>query len=231
MDRPRSLPSDCGGFERVSVLSLPYCLIGLPLPSFLKIFVLSIGYKFARKLLFRWVATYLTEAAMRYGRTFFLAVALVLGTIGSVLADTEGSLGNGMASVMNAETADTATVETFNLGGEWEYHEDMGATRMALDTKGNGTYVWQNGHVTTTSVSGRRWQGKWMQEGNDREGGFEVVLSSDGTEAEGKWWYTRIGTYHLAPREKGGECWLTRLSTASVDVAVGTLQADSRTDK
>jgi hypothetical protein len=170
------------------------------------------------------------EAAMKYGLTVFLAGALVLGTIGSVLG-AEKPLGNEIAGVMSAETADSAMVETFDLGGEWEYHEDLGATRMALDTKGNGTYAWQNGHVTTTSLSGRLWQGKWMQEGNDREGEFEVVLSSDGREAEGKWWYTRIGTYHLAPREKGGECWLTRLSTAMDRGAVGTLQADNRTDK
>ena len=159
---------------------------------------------------------------MKYGATLVLAGALVLGTIGNVLADT---------AVISAPTAETTTVETLDLGGEWEYHEDLGTTKMALDSQGNGTYAWQNGHVTTISLSGRRWEGKWLQEGNDREGGFEVVFSSDGTEAEGKWWYTRVGTHHLAPREKGGECWLTRLSTVSAGSPVGILQADSRTDK
>jgi hypothetical protein len=205
-------------------------LIGCDQPFIPEIPNLSVSYGFARKLLFSRVEL-LNGGTMKYGWTLFLAGALVLGTTGGVFAETDGALEKGMATVISAGTADTTTVETLPLAGEWEYHEDLGKTRMALDTKGNGTYAWQNGHVTTISISGRRWEGQWFQEGNDREGGFEVVLSSDGTEAEGKWWYTRIGTYHLAPREKGGECWLTRLSTASADSPVGVLQADNRTEK
>jgi hypothetical protein len=48
--------------------------------------------------------------------------------------------------------------------------------------------------------------------GNDREGVFEVMLSPDETEAEGTWWYTRIGTINIPAGEKGGSCRLERLS-------------------
>jgi len=105
----------------------------------------------------------------------------------------------------NGSAAYAVTAKPF-LGGEWEYHEDAGATRIALDENGNGSYPWQNGHIVTTSLSGRRWEGHWYQEGNDREGDFEVQLSEDATETEGTWWYTRVGTHILPSREKGGDC-------------------------
>ena len=38
-----------------------------------------------------------------------------------------------------------------------------------------------------------------------REGGFEVLLSEDGTQAKGIWWYSRVGTQkNIPPREHGG---------------------------
>jgi hypothetical protein len=103
-----------------------------------------------------------------------------------------------------------------DLRGEWEFQDEGAAQRVALDEKGNGSYTWQNGHIVTTSVSGGRWEGIWYQEGNDREGGFEVLLSDDGGEAEGTWWYTRIGTRNIPPREQGGSFRFKRLSPATL---------------
>ena len=49
--------------------------------------------------------------------------------------------------------------------------------------------------------------------GNDREGGFEVLLSEDGTQAKGVWWYLRVGTQkNIPPREHGGTYTWKRLT-------------------
>ena len=106
--------------------------------------------------------------------------------------------------------------DQIDLSGEWEFQDEGAAQRVALDERGNGRYAWQNGHIVTTSVSGGRWEGNWYQEGNDREGGFEVLLSGDGGEANGTWWYTRIGTRNIPPREQGGSFRLKRLAPATL---------------
>jgi hypothetical protein len=98
-----------------------------------------------------------------------------------------------------------------DLSGDWEYDEAAVVQRITLDTQGNGVYAWQNGRIVTTSVSGDKWTGLWVQEANDREGGFEVTLSPDITEAQGTWWYTRIGSTTFAPHERGGGFHLKRL--------------------
>ena len=107
-------------------------------------------------------------------------------------------------------------MDQIDLSGEWEFQDEGTAQRIALDEKGNGSYRWQNGHIVTTSVSSGRWEGNWYQEGNDREGGFEVLLSGDGGEANGTWWYTRIGTRNIPPREQGGSFRLKRLAPAAL---------------
>ena len=107
-------------------------------------------------------------------------------------------------------------MDQIDLSGEWEFQDEGTAQRIALDEKGNGSYRWQNGHIVTTSVSSGRWEGNWYQKGNDREGGFEVLLSGDGGEASGTWWYTRIGTRNIPPREQGGSFRLKRLSPATL---------------
>lgn len=90
------------------------------------------------------------------------------------------------------------------LSGEWEISDgDLGGS-VTLDCQGTGHYEWQQGTVVTTGVQGRYWSGTWHQTGNDREGGFEVVLSDDRTKAEGRWWYSRIGEEHYTPSERGG---------------------------
>ena len=106
-----------------------------------------------------------------------------------------------------------------DLGGEWEWRDDATAQRIVLDKNGNGTYPWQNGHIVTTSVADGRWEGIWSQEGNDREGGFEVLLTPNGSDAEGSWWYTRIGARTIPAREEGGNFRMKRLSAATAHPA------------
>ena len=96
---------------------------------------------------------------------------------------------------------------TPDLSGEWDILEveDDKRYTATLDKNGNGPYTQHGGRFTTTKVAERLWQGTWRQPGNDREGGFEVLLSEDGTQANGLWWYTRVGNHtDIPPREHGG---------------------------
>ncbi|TLY35947.1 MAG: hypothetical protein E6K60_09445 [Nitrospirae bacterium] len=112
--------------------------------------------------------------------------------------------------------ASTASAGTVDLTGEWEIQEEERTYTATLDRDGNGTYTWQNGRIATTSSTDGRWEGLWTQTGNDREGGFEIQLSSDGSRAEGKWWYTRVGQTIIPPREWGGPYTWKRLTPAPV---------------
>ncbi len=94
-----------------------------------------------------------------------------------------------------------------DLSGEWEILEveDDKRYTATLDKAGNGPYTQHGGRFVTTKFSDRLWQGTWQQPGNDREGGFEVLLSEDGTQANGVWWYSRVGAQkNIPPREHGG---------------------------
>ena len=110
--------------------------------------------------------------------------------------------------------------DRIGLGGKWEITEvdDNKRYIATLDAHGNGSYTWQGGDITTTDFHDRRWQGTWKQSGNDREGGFEVVLSEDGTEAKGIWWYVRVGARdNIPPRQHGGTyLWRRLVSLPSV---------------
>lgn len=100
-----------------------------------------------------------------------------------------------------------------DLSGEWEIQEEDKSYRATLDSRGNGTYTHQEGKIVTTGVSDRLWGGIWSQKGNDREGGFEVLLSEDFTKAQGVWWYTRVGNMrNIPPRQQGGTYIFTRLT-------------------
>jgi hypothetical protein len=116
------------------------------------------------------------------------------------------------ASVRTPAPGTSPTLDGLDLGGEWEWRDDATVQRIVLDKNGNGAYPWQNGHIVTTSVSDGRWEGIWSQEGNDREGGFEVLLTGTGSDAEGTWWYTRIGTRTIPAREQGASFRMRRLS-------------------
>jgi ketosteroid isomerase-like protein len=106
-----------------------------------------------------------------------------------------------------------------DLSGEWEILEveDDKRYKATLDKAGNGPYTQHGGRFVTTRFSDRLWQGTWQQPGNDREGGFEVLLSEDGTQAKGVWWYTRVGTHaNIPPREHGGTYEWKRLTPMPV---------------
>jgi hypothetical protein len=109
----------------------------------------------------------------------------------------------------------TASVPTPDLSGEWEILEveDDKRYRATLDKAGNGPYTQHGGRFVTTQFANRLWQGTWQQPGNDREGGFELLLSEDGKEAKGVWWYTRVGDHkNIPPREHGGSYQWKRIS-------------------
>ena len=102
-----------------------------------------------------------------------------------------------------------------DLSGEWEILEveDDKRYRATLDNTGNGLYTQHGGRFVTTKYADRHWEGTWQQPGNDREGGFELLLSEDGTQAKGVWWYSRVGTQkNIPPREHGGTYLWKRLT-------------------
>jgi hypothetical protein len=78
------------------------------------------------------------------------------------------------------------------LAGEWQYEEGGVVVPLRLDRFGNGTYDFKGGRFRTDLLSAHRWTGGWTQRANDREGGFEISLSPDYSEGDGRWWYTRI---------------------------------------
>ncbi len=113
--------------------------------------------------------------------------------------------------------ADPGTVRPSltDLSGEWEILEveDDKRYKATLDKSGNGPYTQHGGRFTTTTFADRLWQGTWQQPGNDREGGFELLLSEDGMQAKGVWWYSRVGTHkNIPPREHGGTYQWKRLT-------------------
>jgi len=103
-------------------------------------------------------------------------------------------------------SANTETAVS-DVSGEWDIVEvdNDKHYKATLDKAGNGPYTQHGGRFTTTKLADRLWQGTWHQPGNDREGGFELLLSEDGMQAKGIWWYTRVGTQKNIPaREHGG---------------------------
>ncbi|BFU91874.1 MAG: hypothetical protein NTAFB01_30610 [Nitrospira sp.] len=113
------------------------------------------------------------------------------------------SMTGGSQKLVNNATAPAVP----DVSGEWDILEveDEKRYKATLDKNGNGPYSQQGGRFTTTKIENRLWQGTWHQSGNDREGGFEVLLSEDGTQAKGIWWYTRVDTRkNIPPKEHGG---------------------------
>lgn len=123
----------------------------------------------------------------------------------------------GASSLTVASTEDNSGRP--DLSGEWEILEveDDKRYTATLDKNGNGPYTQHGGQFVTTKFSDRLWQGTWHQPGNDREGGFEVLLTEDGTQAKGVWWYTRVGSHKdIPPREHGGTYEWKRLTPVPV---------------
>lgn len=112
--------------------------------------------------------------------------------------------------VSNAQLSSTP-----DLSGEWDILEveDDKRYKATLDKAGNGPYTQHGGRFVTTKYADRLWQGTWQQPGNDREGEFELLLSEDGTQAKGVWWYSRVGSQkNIPPREHGGTYQWKRLT-------------------
>lgn len=113
-------------------------------------------------------------------------------------------------------TSSTVQPGVPDLSGEWDILEveDDKRYKATLDKAGNGPYTQHGGRFVTTKYADRLWQGTWQQPGNDREGGFELLLSEDGTQAKGVWWYSRVGTQkNIPPREHGGTYVWKRITT------------------
>ena len=118
-------------------------------------------------------------------------------------------LGGPLASPAGAAGSQklVSTASMPDVSGEWDILEveDEKRYKATLDKSGNGPYTQQGGRFVTTKIENHLWQGTWHQPGNDREGGFEVLLSEDGKEAKGIWWYTRVDTRkNIPPKEHGG---------------------------
>ena len=95
-------------------------------------------------------------------------------------------------------------IERSDLSSHWEFQEEERSYTAAFVKNGDGSYNWQNGKMVTTQFADRLWLGTWYQTGNDREGGFEVLVSEDGNKAEGVWWYTRVGDKKNIPQKEWG---------------------------
>ena len=122
-------------------------------------------------------------------------------------AQMNGPLASPSTESSHRATGNAEPLTELNLSGEWEILEveDDKRYKATFDKNGNGPYTQHNGRFTTSHITNRLWQGTWHQPGNDREGGFEVLLSEDGTQAKGIWWYSRVGKQNnIPPREHGG---------------------------
>jgi hypothetical protein len=98
-----------------------------------------------------------------------------------------------------------------DLAGLWEYGDHTGSYPITLNAEGIGPYEWEEGRFETIALQEGLWTGVWIQEGNDREGGFELTFSENADVAQGEWWYTRIGKDH-DPLQPGGRFTMTRSS-------------------
>lgn len=107
------------------------------------------------------------------------------------------------------------------LAGTWEYEEGGLVVTLTLDEEGNGDYAYKGGRFETGALWDHTWTGRWAQLENDREGGFEVKLSPDYSEGDGRWWYTRIEN-DTTPSKSGGRFKVNR-------VVPGTEVADGQT--
>ncbi len=134
---------------------------------------------------------------------------MMVGMIAAFLAGCHLSMPHEIQSGIANATGDPGPV--LILAGEWEYEDSGIVQTLRLDRQGNGRYPWKGGRFLTASLIGQSWTGSWQQRENDREGGFEIVLTPDYSEGEGRWWYTRIEDDH-APTRPGGAFTVRRAS-------------------
>ena len=149
-----------------------------------------------------------------------LVLALILLGLGSFSSGNTANAQPASSEILASPPHPTPKPSNLkDLSGLWEIQEDDKTYQATLDSKGNGPYTHEQGSFTTTELDGRLWSGTWQQKGNDREGGFEVLLSDDYKTAEGVWWYTRVklGEEHknVPPRMHGGSYFFKRISPAN----------------
>lgn len=111
--------------------------------------------------------------------------------------------------VGSAEDAQGQAGGTERLAGEWEYEESGMTITLILDRFGNGNYDFKDGRFVTNRLVDRVWSGTWIQRENDREGEFEITLTADYREGDGRWWYTRIED-DRHPQKPGGRFHVTK---------------------
>ena len=122
-------------------------------------------------------------------------------------AQLGGPLASPSATAGSQKLVSNAAATLPDISGEWDILEveDEKRYKATLDKNGNGPYTQQGGRFVTAKIENRLWQGTWQQPDNDREGGFEMLLSENGTEAKGIWWYSRVGKQkNIPPKEHGG---------------------------
>lgn len=144
---------------------------------------------------------------MMPGQRYFLVFLLAASLNGCATVTTPPAPGEEQGPRV------TAIESIADLSGDWLVQDGSVERVITLDCEGAGDYQWQDGTIRTTKLDGRSWHGTWHQAANDREGGFLAELSEDGSRAEGRWWYSRIGTDHLPSKDKGGPFSLERLES------------------
>ena len=92
----------------------------------------------------------------------------------------------------------------------------QGLYTIMLNADGKGPSDWKEGRFETISLQEGLWTGVWIQDGNDREGAFELTFSDNSSVAQGTWWYTRIGK-NRDPLQPGGTFRMSR--SAAIQLA------------
>ena len=143
---------------------------------------------------------------IRYQWNHAVLVALCIGLVGCAAVSPP------VSQEMRSRSATFQLPQRIeDLAGPWEYQDADSQGTIILNDLGKGAYEWEIGRFETLSVENGIWTGVWIQEGNDREGGFKLTFSNDSSVAQGEWWYTRIGKDH-DPLQPGGTFRMARPS-------------------
>jgi len=147
-------------------------------------------------------------------KTNIVRIVLVVVSIVSVVSCAELSheVSQGQKTIQDRVVLPR---DTTDLAGLWEYEDNTGSYTITLNAEGKGPYDWEEGRFETISLKEGLWTGIWIQEGNDREGGFELTFSENADVAQGEWWYTRIGK-DRDPLQPGGTFKMSRSSVIQI---------------
>ena len=147
----------------------------------------------------------------RYRRAIMFSPLILTAAMTGCAKNTGRHIQESQASVAPPATGEAPYPA---LAGTWAYKESGRTMLITLNEYGNGTYDWKDGRFMTATYVNGVWKGSWSQRENDRDGEFEVILSQDRPEGEGRWWYTRIGN-DTAPTQPGGVFQLVRQSNSA----------------